>query len=69
MRLLQEVMTTGEARLVPPMSGSGEPDAPGNPTNTLLVLAPMKTDDWSKACWTFDAPIRSPTANRVTVAS
>ncbi|MCA9149280.1 MAG: HlyD family efflux transporter periplasmic adaptor subunit [Planctomycetales bacterium] len=44
-RLLQEVMTTGEARLVPPMSGAGEPDSPGNPTNTLLVLAPMKTDD------------------------
>ncbi len=44
-RLLQEVMMSGEARLVPPLSGAGDPDAPGNPTNTLLVLAPMKTDD------------------------
>ena len=44
-RLLQEVLTSGEARLVPPMSGAGDPDAAGNPTNTLFVLAPMKTDD------------------------
>ncbi len=44
-RLLQQVITSGEAKLVPPMSGSGETDAPGNPTQTLLVLAPMKTQD------------------------
>src|SRR5262245_11636308 len=44
-RLLQEVMGGGEARLVPPLSGSGDPDAAGNPTNTLLVLAPMKTHE------------------------
>jgi multidrug efflux pump subunit AcrA (membrane-fusion protein) len=44
-RLLQQVITSGEAKLVPPMSGSGEPDAPGNPTQALLVLAPMKTHD------------------------
>jgi hypothetical protein len=44
-RLLQEVLSSGEARLVPPLSGSGDSDAAGNPTNTLLVLAPMKTDD------------------------
>ncbi|MBJ42304.1 MAG: hemolysin D [Planctomycetaceae bacterium] len=44
-RLLQEVMASGEARLVPPLSGGGEPDAAGNPTNTLLVLAPVKSDE------------------------
>jgi multidrug efflux pump subunit AcrA (membrane-fusion protein) len=44
-RLLQEVISSGEARLVPPLSGAGDADAAGNPTNTLLVLAPMKTDD------------------------
>ncbi len=44
-RLLQQVITSGEAKLVPPMSGSGDPDAPGNPTQALLVLAPMKTHD------------------------
>ncbi len=44
-RLLQQVITSGEPKLAPPLSGAGEPDAPGNPTNSLLVLAPMKTDD------------------------
>ncbi len=44
-RLLQEVIKGGEPRLVPPMAGSGEPDGASNPTNTLLVLAPMTTDD------------------------
>ncbi|MDG2382718.1 MAG: HlyD family efflux transporter periplasmic adaptor subunit [Pirellulaceae bacterium] len=44
-RLLQQVISSGEAKLVPPLSGSGDADSPGNPTNSLLVLAPMKTDD------------------------
>ena len=44
-RLLQEVINSGEARLVPPLSGAGDADAAGNPTNSLLVLAPMKTAD------------------------
>ncbi len=43
-RLLQEVLQSGEAKLAPPLSGGGDPDAPGNPTNTLIVLAPMKSD-------------------------
>lgn len=43
-RLLQEVITSGEPRLVPPLSGTGDPDGAGNPTNTLLVLAPLKTE-------------------------
>ena len=44
-RLLQQVITSGEGKLVPPLSGAGDPDAPGNPTRALLVLAPMKTHD------------------------
>ncbi|MEZ6115425.1 MAG: hypothetical protein R3C28_02460 [Pirellulaceae bacterium] len=44
-RLLQEVFRDGQSRLVAPMSGGGEPDSPGNPTNTLLVLSPMKSDE------------------------
>ncbi|MFO0914951.1 MAG: GAF domain-containing protein [Pirellulales bacterium] len=45
LRLLQQVIQTGEARLVPPLSGGGDPDSPGNPTNSLLVLAPLKSED------------------------
>lgn len=44
-RLLQEVIKSGEPRLVPPMSGSGEEGGAANPTNSLLVIAPMTTDD------------------------
>ena len=45
LRLLQEVLSSGESKLVAPLSGSGDADAPGNPTNTLIVLAPMQSDD------------------------
>ena len=41
-RLLHEVITSGEARLVPPLSGSGDTDGAGNPTNTLLVGLPAQ---------------------------
>ena len=44
LRLLQHVMTSGEARLVPPLY-YGEESQAGNPTKTLLVLAPLKTKD------------------------
>ncbi|NLE38670.1 MAG: HlyD family efflux transporter periplasmic adaptor subunit [Pirellulaceae bacterium] len=44
-RLLQRVMTSGEAALVPPHSGIGEDDQDAsNPTDFLLVLGPLKTD-------------------------
>ena len=39
-RLLQQVITSGEAKLVPPMSGSGDPDAPGNPTQDAARPGP-----------------------------
>ncbi len=43
-RLLQKVMTTGEAVLVPPHSGAIDEDQGGNPTGFLLVLGPLKTE-------------------------
>ena len=45
LRLLQSVIATKEPKLAPPQSGGAEPNSPGNPTNALLVLAPMLTDD------------------------
>ncbi len=45
LRLLQHVISSGEAKLAPPQSGGVEPNSPGNPTNALIVLAPMLTDD------------------------
>jgi hypothetical protein len=44
-RLLQDVISKNEARLVAPLSGSGDPNSPGNPTNSLIVVAPMNSDD------------------------
>ncbi|MCG8448370.1 MAG: HlyD family efflux transporter periplasmic adaptor subunit [Pirellulales bacterium] len=46
-RLLQQVIDRGEPTLIPPQSGTGDEvgeDAVANPTNFLLVLAPIKTD-------------------------
>ena len=45
LRLLQSVAQTNEARLAAPNSGGEDATSPGNPTNALLVLAPMSTDD------------------------
>jgi len=45
LRLLQQVATSNEAKLAAPKSGGDDPNSPGNPTNALLVLAPMSTDD------------------------
>lgn len=47
-RLLEQVMTKGEPALVQPHSGTGEAaegeDAAANPTDYLLVIAPIKSD-------------------------
>lgn len=43
-RLLQKVMATGEAVIVPPHSGAMDDEQGGNPTGFLLVLGPMKTE-------------------------
>jgi hypothetical protein len=44
-RLLQKVLTSGEASLIPPRSGAGDDDQAANPTDFLLVLAPLKAAD------------------------
>jgi len=46
-RLLQQVIAKGEPALIPPHSGFGEgtgDEAAANPTDFLLVLAPIKSD-------------------------
>ena len=42
--LLSKVMTASEPLLIPPHSGIGEDDQASNPTDFLLVLGPLKTD-------------------------
>ena len=44
-RLLHRVLSTGEGGLVPPRSGAGDDDEAANPTDFLLVLAPLKAAD------------------------
>jgi len=41
-RLLHRVLTSGEGNLVPPRSGAADDEQGGNPTDFLLVLAPLK---------------------------
>jgi len=43
-RLLQRVLQTREAILVPPQSGSGENNGEANPTDFLLLLGPVGTE-------------------------
>ena len=43
-RLLAQVTQTGEGLLVPPHSGGGDEGEGANPTEMLLVLAPMRSD-------------------------
>jgi len=45
LRLLQHVLSSGQPQLVAPLSGSGQQDEAGNPTNALLVLAPLVSED------------------------
>ena len=41
--LLDRIVQRGEPMLVPPKSGSPDVDEPGNPTDLLLVLAPLQS--------------------------
>ena len=41
-RLLHRILTTGEGALVPPRSRAADDEQRGNPTDFLLVLAPLK---------------------------
>ncbi len=41
-RLLQRILTSGEGSIVPPHSGAADEELGGNPTEFLLVMAPLK---------------------------
>ena len=43
-RLLHRAITSNEAQLVPPHSGSGDDKEAANPTDFLLVLGPVRTE-------------------------
>jgi len=43
--LLSQITAAGEPALVPPQSGVGEDQTAGNPTNSLLVLVPLRSDN------------------------
>jgi multidrug efflux pump subunit AcrA (membrane-fusion protein) len=42
--LLNRIIDSGESALVPPQSGTHEPGEPGNPTDCLLVIEPLRID-------------------------
>jgi len=44
LRLLNQVIQGAEGKLVPPLSGTVDEDAGGNPTRYLLVLSPLQSD-------------------------
>lgn len=63
--LLQKTMSTGEGALVAPHSGEGDGDQPGNPTDFLLILGPIKVDQESKGLIeVFQRPGAPPTTQR-----
>ena len=43
-KLLNKVLASGEGMLVPPQSGAGDEEQGANPTDFLLVLGPLKSD-------------------------
>ncbi|MGY8767357.1 MAG: HlyD family efflux transporter periplasmic adaptor subunit [Pirellulales bacterium] len=45
LRLIEEMFNGAEAQLLPPQSGGAEENSSGNPTNSLLVVAPITTED------------------------
>src|SRR5262245_49698513 len=48
-RLLGQVIQSGEGLLVPPHSGAGNEGDGANPTELLLVLAPVRTEHHTEA--------------------
>ncbi|MEX0820002.1 MAG: biotin/lipoyl-binding protein [Pirellulaceae bacterium] len=44
LRLLNQVINSGEGNLFPPLSGAVDESAGGNPTRYLIVLAPLRND-------------------------
>jgi hypothetical protein len=64
-RLVRKVINTGEGMLSPPQSGSGDADEGGNPTDFLLVMAPLKTaHETAGVIEIFQRPGSSPTVQR-----
>lgn len=44
LRLLNQVINSGEGNLFPPLSGAADENAGGNPTRYLIVLSPLRND-------------------------
>jgi multidrug efflux pump subunit AcrA (membrane-fusion protein) len=64
-RLLHKTMSGNQAILVPPRSGTESPDEPGNPSELLLVLAPLIVDGQAQAVIEiFQRPGSGPTTQR-----
>ncbi|MFL2866352.1 MAG: efflux RND transporter periplasmic adaptor subunit [Pirellulaceae bacterium] len=64
-KLLQVVSRSNEAQLIPPNSGFGEDGAVGNPTEHLLVLAPLAGDQGVEAVVeVFQRPNAQPATQR-----
>src|SRR5690606_10900475 len=64
-RLLAQVAKSGEGILVPPHSGGGDENEGANPTELLLVLAPLKGDDRTEAIVEiFQRPTAQPATRR-----
>ncbi len=64
-RLLGQVIQNGEGLLVPPHSGAGDESEGANPTEMLLVLAPLKADDKTEAIIEiFQRPTSQPATRR-----
>lgn len=65
LKVIQGVLQAGEARLVPPHSGSLGENRAANPTEFLLVICPWKVDDeLSGVIEVFQRPGASPKAQR-----
>jgi multidrug efflux pump subunit AcrA (membrane-fusion protein) len=63
--LLKSVVDNGQALLAPPSSGKSTDSGPGNPTDTLIVLAPLVVEDESQGLVEiFQRPGSAPSAQR-----
>ncbi len=64
-RLLRKAISSSDGLLAAPHSGAGDEEEGGNPTDYLLVLAPLKTDQQVKGVIeVFQRPDSQPTVQR-----
>ncbi len=64
-QLLNKLVAAGEPALIAPWSGSNDPTKPGNPTESLLVIAPLTIDRTPVgAVEIFQRPGAGPTIQR-----